>query len=284
MDERVLRSNPDKTNLWPPLSSNKRENPTFEQLSPSSEFLQQSSSSTMELNSSASTATITSDLQMVMQMLHKMQVDANNGAQEMKKELNSRIDQVNKEVEHLRAKIEQGESNHVREMKNIQDQVDASKVVNSTTTVITDQPASNGNGRNTAPQVVESGSMAHMQSQNLLRMVLDKQIDELKPYYGKKQENVDVWIKKIDKLAEIARMPDEEIFMLAKLKLQGDGYDWTTWKDKQIGTGSASSSSTAESERTCNEVLERHDESLFYIRREHVNTGSGLADFQWSVT
>jgi hypothetical protein len=107
-------------------------------------------------------------------------------------------------------------------MKNIQDQVDAIKVANSTTTVITDQPASNGNGRNTTPQVLESGSMAHMQSQNLLRMVLDKQIDELKPYYGKKQENVDLWIKKIDKLAEIARMPDEEIFMLAKLKLQGD--------------------------------------------------------------
>jgi hypothetical protein len=81
MDDRVLRSNPDKTNLLPPLSSNKREDPTVGQLSPSSEFVQQSSSSTMELNSSASTPTITSDLQMVMQMLHKMQVDANDGVQ-----------------------------------------------------------------------------------------------------------------------------------------------------------------------------------------------------------
>jgi hypothetical protein len=73
-----------------------------------------------------------------------------------------------------------------------------------------------------------------MQSQNLLRMALDKQIDELKPYYGKKQENVDSWIKKIDKLAEIAKMPDEEVFMLAKLKLQGDADKCWDNKKKEI--------------------------------------------------
>ena len=65
-------------------------------------------------------------------------------------------------------------------------------------------------------------------------MAFDKQIDELKPYYGKKQENVELWIKKIDKLADIAKMPDDEVFLLAQLKLQGDAEKWWDNKRKEV--------------------------------------------------
>jgi hypothetical protein len=219
MSDRVLGSNPDKTNLL--------------QLSPTSEPCHQSTNTNMEPTSSTSTSSITTDLQMVMQMLQKMQVDANNGFLELKEEFTNRVNQVNVKVEQLTSRIEQGERYRIQEMKNIQEQIDAMKLAKSTTPLVTDQSSTTDNGPN-APQIVQADSMSHMQSQNLLRMALDKQIDELKPYYGKKQENVDSWIKKIDKLAEIAKMPDEEVFMLAKLKLQGDADKCWDNKKKEI--------------------------------------------------
>jgi hypothetical protein len=41
-------------------------------------------------------------------------------------------------------------------------------------------------------------------------------------------------IKKIDRLAEIARMSDDEIFTLARLKLQRDAEKWWDNKKKEI--------------------------------------------------
>jgi hypothetical protein len=106
-------------------------------------------------------------------------------------------------------------------MKNIQDQVDAIKVANSTITSATDQSSSIGNYCNAISQAVESASVTQIQNHNLLIVVLDKQTDELKPGFSEKQENVEIWTKKIDKLAEISRMPHDEVCMLAKVKLQG---------------------------------------------------------------
>ena len=225
MNDRILRSNPDKSNLLPTLSNYQQEDLTIVQLSTSGEPTQQSPEPMTEHESTTSTPSITTDLQMVTQMLHKMQVDANNGFQELKKEfkgeLTNIVDQVSMKVEHLASRIEQGENYRAQEMKNIQNQINAIKLANSTSLWVNDQSSA-------------TGSISNMQSQNLLKMALDKQIDELKPYFGKKQENVDSWIRKIDKLAEIARMPDEEIFMLAKLKLQGDAEKWWDNKKKEI--------------------------------------------------
>lgn len=264
MNDRVLRSNPDKINLLSPLSTNKQEDPTEGQLSAPSESVQQSSSSTME-----------SDLQMVMQMLHKMQVDSNNGFQELKKEIKeeftSRLDHVSMEVEHLVSKIEQGESNHALEMKNIQDQIDAIKVANSTSTLVGDQSSSIGNHRNVISQTVEFASGTQIQNHNLLRIALDKQIDEIKPYFGKKQENVETWIKKIDKLAEITKMPHDEVFMLAKLKLQGDAEKWWDNKKKEIDSWSALKSKLMDTFGSLGKSNKLELEALLHRRQQNLN-------------
>jgi Zn-finger domain-containing protein len=228
----------------------------------------------VQSNASASTATVTSDLQMVMQMLQKMQVEANNGFQELKKEFReeftSRVDQVNMRMEHLASRVEQGESHRAQDMKNIQEQIDALKLANSTTPLTTDESSATNKGRMKL-QAIESGCMAHIQSQNLLRMALDKQIDELKPYYGKKQENVDVWIKKIDKLAEIGRMPDEEIFMLARLKLQGDAEKWWDNKKKEIDSWITLKSKLVDTFGALGKTNKLELEALLHRRQQNLN-------------
>ena len=159
MVERILRSNPDKTDLLLSFLKKKQEDPSSVQLSPTIEPDHQSTNSTMESNSLTSTSS-NKDIQMVLQMLQKMEVEANKGVQEMRQEVYNRMDQA--------------EFHHKQVMKNIQNQIDAMNLVTATTKSAHDQSLAIGNGHSTQPQVVESGFGSHMQSQNLLRMALDK--------------------------------------------------------------------------------------------------------------
>jgi hypothetical protein len=256
MNDRVLRSNPDKSTLLSPSTA--------------SEPIQESPT-TMEHNSVTSTTSITTDLQMVIHTLNKMQLDASNVFQELKEELTNRVDQVGMKVEHLAARIVQGESHRAQEMKNIQEQIDSIKLANFTSLLVTDQSSASGNSHSTTPHAIRSGSISHMQSQNLLKMALDKQIDDLKPYFGKKQENVDSWIKKIDKLAEIARMPDEEIFMLAKLKLQGDAEKWWDNKKKEIDSWITLKSKLLDTFGSLGKTNKLELEALLHRRQQNLN-------------
>lgn len=275
MNSRVLRSNPDKTNLLPLLSSGKRDHSTIMKSPTSTEPVRESSNSVTESNPLASTETITSDLQIVMQMLQKMQFDTNNGLQELKKEFKeeftSRFDHVNTEVEYLVSRVEQGESQRAQDMKNIQDQIDALKLVNPTTMLVADQSLSTGIGCSTTSQAVEFGAAGHMQNHNLLRMALDKQIDELKPYFGKKQENVDLWIKKIDKLAEITKMSNDEVFTLAKIKLQGDAEKWWDNKKKEIDSWTALKSKLVDTFGPLGKSNKLELEALLHRRQQNLN-------------
>ncbi len=275
MDDRMLRSNPDKTNLLSPLSVNKREPSTVVKSTMPSEPIQQPFSSMMESNPPVSTSIVTPDLQLVMQMLQKMQGDVNNGLQELKKEVEeeftSRLDYVTTKVERLVSRVEQGESHRVQDMNEIQDQIEALKLVNTTTVVLTDQSSSSGIGRSTTSQAMESGSARYMQNQNLLRIALDKQIDELKPYFGKKQENVDTWIKKIDKLAEITGMPKGDVFMLAKLKLQGDAEKWWDNKKKDIDSWITLKSKLLDTFGSLGKTNKLELEALLHRRQQNLN-------------
>lgn len=247
MTDRVLRSNSDKTNLVPPLSNSK----------------QQPEKLMMESNSATSTLSNTTDLQMIMQMLQKMQADANQGLQELKKEFKedftNRLAQVTTKVEHLASRIEEGESHYLQEVRNIQRQIDAMKL-----SPICDT-------EDTTPSEAMAPQIVHTKSYNLLRIALDKQIDELKPYFGKKQENIDSWTKKIDKLAEIAKMPDDEVFTLAKIKLQGDAERWLDNKKKEIDSWATLKSRLIDTFGSLGKTNKLELESLLHHRQQQLS-------------
>jgi hypothetical protein len=167
---------------------------------------------------------------MMMQMFQKSQVDTNKMHQELKED----FIKLTTEVKNLKSMIKQGESHSLQEMENMQDQIEVIKLANSALKSAANQSTSVVNNEGATTQGVQFPTMIHTQSYSLLRIALDKQIDEVKPYFGKKQENIDSWIRKIDKVAEIARMPDDEVFTLAKLKLQGDAEKWWDNKKKEI--------------------------------------------------
>ncbi|CAF1068646.1 unnamed protein product [Adineta ricciae] len=165
------------------------------------------------------------DHQAIMKMLKKIQTDTHDGFRalksEFKQEVKNRVDQVSLEVKQLTARVAQCDNLRTEEIMALKKQISTLELANLA-------PSS------TKPPTMGTEGKPMSQGQNLLRMAFDKQIDELKPYYGKKQENVEIWIKKIDKLAEIAKMPSEEIFVLAQLKLQGDAEKWWDNKKKEI--------------------------------------------------
>lgn len=218
----------------------------------------------MEAKPLASIPTTTTDLQMVMQALQKMQMDADHGFQDLKKEFKEevthRVEQVSLKVEHLASRIEQCENHRTQEIKNIQDQIDAMKSIDSTIPLVTHQSSTTGKVHKAIPQ-----------SQNLLRMALDKQIDELKPYYGKKQESVESWIKRLDKLAEISRMSDEEVFLLAQLKLQGDAEKWWDNKKREIDSWVSLKSKLMDTFGSLGKSNRLELEALLHRRRQNLN-------------
>jgi hypothetical protein len=108
-------------------------------------------------------------------------------------------------------------------------------------------------------------------SYHLLRIALDKQIDELKPYFGRKQENVESWIKKIDKVAEITRMSDDEIFTLAKLKLQGDAEKWWDNKRKEIDSWAALKKKLIDTFGSLEKSNKLELEALLHHRQQQLN-------------
>jgi hypothetical protein len=240
MNDRILRSNADKTNLVSPVETTKRTQQRMSQPSTPSEPTQQLSNMKAETDASSSvilsTSTTNTDLQTIVKMLQTMEANANRGRQELKElneNVNSRFAQVGTKVEQLTSRIEQSEINQSQQMKSMQEQIDEVKLANTVVTSITNQSSSTATGGTTTQGSIFSTD-THSQGYSLLRIALDKQIDELKPYYGKKQENIESWIKKIDKLAEIAKLPDEEIFTLARIKLQGDAEKWWDNKKKEI--------------------------------------------------
>ena len=119
-----------------------------------------------------------------------MQIETNNGIQESTKEFKedsiSRLDQASTTVEHFAARIEQGENQHKQEMKNIQDQIDSIKRTSPTTALATDQSSARSEEHNAMVQAKKQGPTTQIQNHNLVRMALDKEIDEFKPYFGQK--------------------------------------------------------------------------------------------------
>lgn len=222
MNERVLRSNPDKANLLLSLPNNQRENQASVRTAP--EPNQHREMDTCDPTFTPETATI-------IQLLQKMQMDTDAGLQALKEDFHeqftTRLGQMSAKVESLMLRMEQAESNRTQETNIIQEQP-------TVTTVLTSRSASTGD--EITLEASEPTLATHRQAYNMLRIAIDKQIDEIKPYFGKKMENVESWIKKIDKLAEIAEIPDEEVFTLAKLKLQGDAEKWWDNKKKEISS------------------------------------------------
>ena len=182
MRDKVLRSNPNKTDLLLQFSSPTMENNISPQQHTSGKSKQEDMS---ESTSPEPTVSAAMDLQMVMKILQKMQAEYSEGIKEIKKEVRHSGEKVDSKLEDLAAKIIKCENHRTQDMKNLQDQINAIKLTNSSNSAATDQLISFG-----------KGYMSTSSSQHLLRMALDKQIDELKPYYGKKQENVEQWIKK----------------------------------------------------------------------------------------
>jgi hypothetical protein len=230
MADRVLRSNPDKTNLLSPLLDASLIDSTTSEPVIDKELIQQPLALITETNAFSSTSFTNLDFQMMMQMFQKSQVDTNKMHQELKED----FIKLTTEVKNLKSMIKQGESHSLQEMENMQDQIEVIKLANSALKSAANQSTSVVNNEGATTQGVQFPTMIHTQSYSLLRIALDKQIDEVKPYFGKKQENIDSWIRKIDKVAEIARMPDDEVFTLAKLKLQGDAEKWWDNKKKEI--------------------------------------------------
>ena len=220
----VFRSNVNRNNPLSGSSSRaKMEDPSLMASPSSEERTENASKSTVGNSSSTTPSTTTLDVQIMMQMLQKTQM-----------EIISRLEQVTTRMDQLTSKNEQDEKHREQQMENMSEQIDAIKLINSSNTSVGNQLTSTGRGNDAGKQGLNSMPMVYQQSYNHLRIVLDKQIDELKPYFGKKQENVDTWIRKIDKLAEIAKMSDDEVFTLAKLKLQGDAEKWWDNKKKEI--------------------------------------------------
>ena len=267
MSERVLRSNPDKINLLPEVSGNKQEDTTIVQVSVPSEPVHQLSNEAMESTDSTLTPIVSSDLQMILQMLQKMQAETNDRLQEMNEKFTNRLEQV----EQFTSGIKQNENHRTQEINEMRSQMDAIKVANATTTPAVNQSSSTGSGLNLTQQAVESVSTIHIQNHNLLRIALDKQIDELKPYFGKKQENVETWIKKIDKLAEITKMSHDEVFMLAKLKLQGDAEKWWDNKKKEIDSWSALKSKLMDTFGSLGKSNKLELEAILHRRQQNLN-------------
>lgn len=217
----------------------------------------------------------TADHQTIMQVLQRMQVDGMNGIQELKQsireEFTNRVDQVNRQVEDLVSKFEQVEGHRIRELNQIREEIKGIKSASSQDKPATDHPSTIPNGCGNTLHSTESGLIRPIQSQSLLRMALDKQIDELKPYYGKKQENVDGWIRKIDKLVEITRMSDEEAFMLAKLKLQGDAEKWWENKKKEIDSWTTLKSKLMDTFGSIGKTNKLELEALLHRRQQNLN-------------
>ena len=221
----------------------------------------------MESTVSTSTPIVSTDLQMIMQMLQKMQAETNDRLQEMNEKLTDRLEQV----EQFIFGIKHSENHRIQEMNEMQSQLDAIKLANARTTSTVNQSSSTGSGLNITPQAVESISTIHIQNHNLLRIALDKQIDELKPYFGKKQENVETWIKKIDKLAEITKMPHDEVFMLAKLKLQGDAEKWWDNKKREIDSWPALKSKLMDTFGSLGKSNKLELEAILHRRQQNLN-------------
>ena len=152
-------------------------------------------------------------------------------SRELKEDLTSRIDRMNTKFEQLSSRIGQNENYRREEITKIQSQIEATK---ATSVPVSHQIPMTTNAETVTCQGSGAASDTYIRKYNLVGIAIDKQIDELKPYFGKKQENIDSWIKKIDKLAEIARMPDDEIFTVVRLKLQGDAEKWWENKKKEI--------------------------------------------------
>jgi ABC-type molybdate transport system ATPase subunit len=140
----------------------------------------------------------------------------------MHQELKENFTKLTTEVKNLKIMSKQDESHSLQEMENMQDQIEVLKLVNSAVKSAANQSTSVSNTEDVTTQGVQFPTVIHTQNYSLLRIALGKQIDEVKPYFGKKQENIDSRIRKIDKVVEFARIPDDEVFTLAKLKLQGD--------------------------------------------------------------
>ena len=224
MDERTLRSNPDKTSMVSPLPNNKRGSRARTRSSDEPEPGEQ-------LPEKTDNQLLTPETEMILQLLQQIQANTDAGLFALKEDMNlqltSRLAQMNATVESLAQRFEPSESQRTREQ-------------NRVTTWRTSQPAQQVDGKTTATLEGVSPIMAtHKQSYSLLRIAIDKQIEEIKPYCGKKMENVESWIKKIDNLAEIAGIPDDETFTLAKLKLQGDAEKWWDNKRKEITSWTA---------------------------------------------
>ena len=138
MSERILRSTSDKTNLFPPLSMTKREDPATSEFPMSNESSQPLPVETKECQSPTSSANASSDLQITMQMLQKIQLDISKGIQELRKELKidfaGHLDHVNTRMEQLASRIEQAENRRREETTKTQVQIDTINATNSTIT------------------------------------------------------------------------------------------------------------------------------------------------------
>jgi Retrotransposon gag protein len=275
MSERILRSTSDKTNLFPPLSMTKREDPAMSEFPMSNESSQPLPVETKESQSPTSSANANADLQITVQMLHEMQLDIRTGIQELRKELKDdsagRLDHMNTRMEQLASRIEQAENLRREETTKIQAQIDQINATNSTIKLVDHQPPTTAKVETVMCQGSTATTDLRVQNYNLVGIAINKQIDELKPYFGKKQESIDSWIKKIDKLAEIARMPDDEIFTLARLKLQGDAEKWWDNKKKEIDSWPSLKSKLIDTFGSLGKANKLELEALLHHRQQQLN-------------
>ena len=151
MPSRVLRSNPERTDRLLQFSSDTEEISISLQQHTSGEMEQEVTGQSMESNTLEPTVSASMDLQMVMQMLQKMQAESSAGFKEIKEfkeEVRHRVEHVDSKMEHLAARMVQCENHRTQDMKNIQDQINAIKWTNSTNLASTDQLLSSGKGYN----------------------------------------------------------------------------------------------------------------------------------------